>query len=51
MKVKENLVILSSLGVLSTNKYKNLMLKRYKFDLVILNITMLPYNSEISILY
>ena len=37
MKVKRNLVILNSLGVLLINKYKNLVFKKYKFDLVILN--------------
>ena len=38
MKIRGNLVILSSLGALLINRHKNLVLKRYRFDLVTLNI-------------
>ena len=37
MKVRENLVILSSLGALLINRYKNLVFKRYRFSLITLN--------------
>ena len=40
MKAERNLVILSSLDALLINRYKNLVLKRYRFGLATLNTTM-----------
>ena len=49
MKVRGNPVIPSSLGALSTNRHKILVLKRYKFGVATLNTAVLPYSLKISI--
>ena len=51
MKAGGNPVILSSLGALSANGHKILVLKRCKFGVATLNTAMLPYSSKISIPY
>ena len=49
MKAGGNPVMPSSLGALSANGHKILVLKRCKFGVAILNTAVLPYSLEISI--